>query len=73
MTSRARNYVPPYGTMWRAAAYNEVGECVRAIGPYATRGPAMSARGALKRAGLTVVVESCYPFWVADRETEVKG
>ncbi len=72
MSRRARNYVPPNGAMWRAAAYNEAGECVRSIGPYATRGPAMTARGSLKRPGLRVLVECCWPAWYPERGTEVR-
>lgn len=72
MSSRTRNYVPPNGVMFRAAAYDKAtGECVRSAGPYSTRGPAMAARSWLWRPGRRVVVESCQPVWQEIDGTEL--
>ncbi|MFG3715822.1 hypothetical protein [Micromonospora sp. NPDC047730] len=72
MSSRTRDYVGPNAPMYRAAAYNAEGVCVRAHGPYATKGAASRQRPRPPRGGV-VRVEECFPIWAPVEGTEVAG
>ncbi|RLK22659.1 hypothetical protein DER29_0497 [Micromonospora sp. M71_S20] len=73
MSYGTRDYVKPGAPMYRAAGYDAAGNCVRSVGPYATKGAAMGQRGTVRgRAVVRVCVEVCEPSWAPIPGTEVE-
>ncbi|SCL32923.1 hypothetical protein GA0070616_4590 [Micromonospora nigra] len=72
MSSHTRAYVAPNGAMYRAAAYDAAGNCVRSVGPYTTKGAAARQRPRPPRGGF-VRVEVCQPVWNVVPGTQVEA